>query len=180
MSRALKLAVAVAVAFGGLLFGGTAAFAQTPASGAIQVWVTPQNSNTAPAPILLTGVIGDHGKAVNVTSSGKPTKKNLHYKLLELKKGTILVNGTAIDQAGNNANPTINPSNCSAYITATATIPILSGTGEYSGITGSIAMTETFAFLLPTKKNGTCNESNSANPVSQWGTLYGSGTVSFG
>jgi hypothetical protein len=66
---------------------------------------------------------------------------------------------------------------------ATAPITFVSGTGLYKGISGTVSLTETAAFILPRytsgKNKGKCNESNSAAPLAEWGALSGSGTVSF-
>ena len=64
-----------------------------------------------------------------------------------------------------------------------AAAPILSGTGLYAGIHGTIRLTETFGFIGSTYKSGPkkgkCNMSNTAPTVAQMGAVYGSGSVSF-
>ena len=87
MLRVIKAAVALPVLLGGLLLGGVAALGASPSGGAIQVWGTPANGGGGP--VLVTGAVGDSGKSTNANSSGAPTKKGT-YKLLNLKKGTIL------------------------------------------------------------------------------------------
>jgi hypothetical protein len=61
--------------------------------------------------------------------------------------------------------------------------PVVSGTGLYAGIHGTIRITESFGFIGSTYKSGPkkgqCNMSNSAPTVAQMATVYGSGTVSF-
>jgi hypothetical protein len=169
MTRILKAATAGSVLLIGLTFGSAAAFAQSPASsGNIQVFVTPSPTNNGAGKILITGAIGDYG----ITKKGKNSNQAV------LKKGTITVNLKQFNAATNNANPTINQSNCSTSFTASAPVPIVSGTGAYVGITGSFTLTAQFAFILPRTKSGSCNTSNNANPLNQYGSVAGSGTVS--
>jgi len=175
--RVAKTALGAAVLCGGLLFGGAAAFAQTPSGGAIQVWATATPNGGGS--VLLTGAIADSGKSANVNSSGKPTK-NGSYTLLELKKGTILLNSTQLDTAMNNANPTsFNTTTCSGSLAGTEPVPIVSGTKAYAGISGTVNVTLTIALILPLT-NGKCDMSTNANPVAQYGSVTGSGTVSLG
>ena len=65
----------------------------------------------------------------------------------------------------------------------TAAAPVVSGTGLYAGIHGTIRITESFGFIGSTYKSGPkkgrCNMSNSAPTVAQMATVYGSGAVSF-
>ena len=64
-----------------------------------------------------------------------------------------------------------------------AATPIISGTGLYAGIHGTVKITESFGFIGATYKSGAkkgqCNMSNSASTVAQLATVYGSGTISF-
>ena len=164
------------VLVGALLLGSGAALGQTPSGGAVQVWGTPGNNGGGS--VLFTGAIADSGKSASVNASGEPTK-NGNYKLLKLKKGTILINGTQLNAALNNASPTeFNSTTCSGSFTATAPVPIVSGTKAYAGISGTANITVTFAVVLPLTK-GTCNTNTNANPIAQYGSIAGTGTVSF-
>jgi hypothetical protein len=178
MLRVTKAAVALPVLLGGLFLGGEAAFGASPSGGTIQVWVTPTNNGNGGGKVLITGVVGDYGIGQNVNSSGQPSKKGSYKKLL-LKKGTILVNVTQYGTAQNNVNPPINNSNCSTTFTVTAPIQIVSGTGAYAGITGTVNLTGQFGAVLPKTKSGSCNTSNNSNPLNQYISVTGSGTVSF-
>jgi hypothetical protein len=81
----------------------------------------------------------------------------------------------------NNAQPTdFDATTCSASVNGSAPVQIMSGTELYAGITGSVNITRSFAFIGPFKRNGQCNTSNNANPVAQWMSSTGTGTVSFG
>ena len=185
MTRVIQAALSISLFLGGSLSASEAAFgASTPANGAINVWAVPSGSGDG-GTVLLTGVIGDYGKTINANASGKPQKKGGYVDLL-LKKGTILINIQAFNKATNNAQPTdFNTTSCSASIVASGPAPIVSGTKAYTGITGSVTLTATFAFVGPFytsgSKKGQCNTSNNApNPPGFFATITGTGTVSFG
>ncbi len=177
MIRVVKAALALPVLLAGLFLGGVAAFAQSPSSGAIQVWVTPGNNGSG-GKVLITGVVGDYGASQKSNSSGQPNKNGNYQKLL-LKKGTILVNITQFNQGLNNANTPLNKTNCSTTFNVSAPVQFVSGTGAYVGITGSFNLDAQFGAILPQTKSGSCNTSNNSNPVSQYASIIGSGTVSF-
>ena len=167
MTSVLKAAIACFVLMGGLTLASAAASAQSSSSGGnIQVWLTPSLTGNG-GKILITGAIADYG-----LTKGKKSGQAV------LKKGTIKVNLKQFNAATNAVNPTVNPSNCSTSFTASAPVPIVSGTGAYAGITGSFTLTAQYAFILPKTKSGSCNTSNNANPISQYGSVSGSGTVS--
>jgi hypothetical protein len=177
MKRVMKAALAVPVLLGGLFLGGMAALGSSPSGGTVQVWGTPANGGGGA--VVITGAVGDFGKSANANSSGVPTKKGT-YKLLNLKKGTILLNTTQLGKDANNNNTpptTQNATNCSATFVITDPVPVVSGTKAYAGISGSINITISFALVGP-MKNGTCNMN--ANPLAQYGSISGSGSVSFG
>jgi hypothetical protein len=107
----VKATLGVAIVGSATIFGASAAFgsmaASTPAGGAVHVWGTPVPNGGGP--VVLTGAIADSGKSTNANSSGKPAKKGQGtYKLLILKKGTILLNTTQLGKElnNNNAQPT--------------------------------------------------------------------------
>ncbi len=185
MTGVVKAVLGSALLLGGSLFASEAAFgASTPANGAIKVFVVP-SGNGGGGPVVITGVIGDYGGSTNANASGKPQKKG-GYELLLLKKGTILVNGSQFNKATKNAQPTdFNQTTCSGTVVASAPAPIVSGTKAYSGITGSLTLTATFAFVGPFytsgSKKGQCNTSNNGpNPPGIFASITGTGTVSFG
>jgi hypothetical protein len=183
MMRLAKTALGLAV-LGSLLLSGASAFgATTPTGGTINVFVTP-TLNGSEGTIVITGAIGDYGKTVNANSAGKPAKKG-SYELLDLKKGTILVNATQFNAATNNASPTFSAVTCSGSFLASAPAQIVSGTKAYAGITGSVTLTATYGFVGPFFKSGSkkgqCNTSNNApTPPGFFVSITGSGTVSFG
>jgi hypothetical protein len=175
MHRMVKVGIAAVTLPAGMLVGGAAAFGQSP-GGAVQVWGTP--SNGGGGPVVVTGAVGDSGQSASVNASGTPNQ-NGTFKLLTLKKGTILLNGTQLNAATNDPNtpPTsMNSTNCSATFVVTEPVPVVSGTKAYAGISGSVNITVSFAFIEP-MKNGKCNFN--ANPIAPYGSIAGSGTVSF-
>jgi hypothetical protein len=151
--------------------------AKTPAGGPIQIFVTPGNGQGS-GKILFTGAIGDYGSSSPTTSSGG--KK---FGTATLKKGTIKIDLTAITAKVNKANPAVDAATCSASISETAASPVVSGTGLYAGIHGTIQITESFGFIGSTFKSGAkkgqCNMSNTAPTVAEMATVYGKGNVSF-
>jgi hypothetical protein len=180
MRRIIGATLGSTVLVGSVLFGGTAAFAQS--GGAIKVF-SPVNASNAnkPTPVVFTGAIGDYGTTLSVNSAGK-SDGNGNFTKITLKKGGFTVDSSNLNAAFSSSGaPTdFNSTNCSGSISvgpATATIVSGSGTGAYKGISGSVDLSATVALILP-KKNGSCNTSNSANPVAAFGALTGSGTVS--
>jgi hypothetical protein len=163
------LVVAASVALG-------AASSARPAGGRIQIIVQP-GQGQGNGKILFTGAVGDYGATHAVTKGGKK------ISTATLKKGTIKVDITALSAKTNHANPTIDAATCSGSISETAAAPIVSGTGLYAGIHGTVKITEIFGFIGPTfksgPKKGRCNMSQNAPTLAQMGVVYGTGTVSF-
>jgi len=163
----------------------TGASASTPAGGVVHVFITPSLTNGGGGTVVLTGAIGDYGTTTgHTTKSGKPDQTGA-YGTMDLKKGTILVDLSALEakqvSASNQAQP--NLSTCSQSISLTAPLTFVSGTGLYKGITGTVNTSFYVAFVLPRftsgKNKGMCNGSNNAVPLAEYGQLIGSGTVSF-
>lgn len=171
-----KAAIGVACV-SGVLFGAAPAFGVTaPVGTPIKVFVFPGTAKT-PGAVVLTGAVGDYGRAVNVNSAGKLNKQGPDGKFL-LKKGTIILDLSQLKAAAAAAKSSdFNATTCSASVTFSAPAPIVSGTKAYARITGSLTVTETGAFVLPLK-GGKCN--SSAAPSAQWEAVTGTGSVSFG
>ena len=81
----------------------------------------------------------------------------------------------------NNSAPptTVNATTCSATFVVTEPATAISGTKAYAGITGTINVTISYAFVLPLDK-GKCNMNTNANPSAAIGQVTGTGTVSYG
>jgi hypothetical protein len=164
-----------------LIVGASVAFGAgssgTPAGGRIQLFVQPGQKQGS-GKVLFTGAVGDYGSSHSVTAGGKK------IATATLKKGTVKIDITAVSKKANDpTTATTDAATCSASATVSAAAPILSGTGLYAGIHGTVKITESFGFLGSTYKSGPkkgqCNMSNSGTTVAQMTAVYGSGTVSF-
>jgi hypothetical protein len=163
-----------------------AASASTVTNGAVHVFVYGDSFGVG-ATAVLTGAIGDSGTAESIDANGTPDPTNNTEELLDLVQGSFRVSIVGLDKkigaAFNNFRP--NPRTCSGYVTATASVPIVagSGTGAYAGITGGFVLTFSLAEVGPKygsgKHEGQCNNSQSSSPVAQALMVTGSGTVSY-
>ena len=176
-----KTTVGVAGLLACLILGASVALGAgssgTPAGGRIQLFVQPGKTQ-GNGKILFTGAVGDYGSSHSFSGTGG--KK---FGTATLTKGTITLDLTAVSKKANNASPTVDAATCSGSISVSAAAPIVSGTGLYAGIHGTVKITESFGFIGSTYKSGPkkgqCNMSNSAPTVAQMASVYGSGTVSF-
>jgi hypothetical protein len=100
---------------------------------------------------------------------------------LAMTQGNIMLNLSKLKAAENHAfkNVVVNPSTCSTTVSASGTLPIVSGTGLYATASGSAHITVSVGFIFPRLSSGKCNESNSAKPTASQQIVYGTGTVSF-
>jgi hypothetical protein len=174
-----KTTVGVAGLLACLIVGASVALGAssgTPAGGRIQLFVQP-GQHQGNGKILFTGAVGDYGSSHSVSTGGKK------FGMATLKKGTIKVDLTALTKKANNTNPTVDAATCSGSFSVSAAAPIVSGTGLYAGIHGTVNITESFGFIGSTHKSGPkkgqCNMSNSGTTVAQMAEVHGSGTVSF-
>ena len=184
MTRLIKTLLGFGVLLGSLALGGTA-FAQSGTTGPIKVWgVVNSSSTNRPMPLLVTGVIGDVGTEQTVNSSGKPDAKGNYFKLT-LRRGTLTLNGTQFNaalSAEENGNPPAdyNSTTCTGSFTAgPAPAPVVSGTGAYAGISGSVDLTAQLAILLSKTKAGACNTGANSTSLGFWGVVTGQGNVSY-
>lgn len=184
MKRGICATVMAAMVFGGLL-GGAVTAASAATNGTVKVFVTPNNTTAPkhPGKVMLTGAIGDYGTVINATSAGKPTatkKKKTPYRLLRLKKGTILVNISTFQSkltAAFSSPSGFNTSTCSQAVDVNGAISVVSGTGAYSGITGSFVMTGHFAGVTRRTKSGSCTTKTTTPAAATYSSIIGSGTV---
>jgi hypothetical protein len=134
--------------------------------------------------VIITGGIGDHGTGYSANAAGK-RDPNGSYQDLILSKGTILLNKTKLDDAINRAYQklVVNSATCSTQVAGSGALPIVSGTGAYTGVSGTVHISLAADFILPRYKSGKhagkCNESNAATPTSSLQVVYGKGTVEF-
>ena len=171
--------VALVVSLGGASVAASAA-QKAKTSGPEKVFVTPNDTTSAqhPGKIVMTGTIADYGSVVSTNAKGKPTAKAT-YRLLELKKGTILVNIAAFNKAITAAFPhaTFDKATCSVSLTVKAPITFVSGTKAYAGITGSVTMTGNLAEISARTKSGACTMKTTTPALATYFGLMGSGTV---
>lgn len=169
-------ATCAALLAGSMIFTGISAGTSMPKGGAIQIIVQPGDQQGA-GKIIVTRAIGDYG-----TTSPSKTKGDTKYGVATLTKGGFEVDLTALSKKVNADKPAASET-CSVEISETAPAAISNGTGAYKGVQGSVNLTETFGLIAPRftsgKKKGQCNWSNNAKPVSQMGTVYGTGRVNF-
>lgn len=180
MRRAIVAAIGAGVLLGGLLSATVAAASGTAKSGKVELWVKPSptggTSAKHPGKVIFTGAIGDYGEALKVNAAGKPAKKKSTYRLLKLKKGTILVDIAGFAAAEKKATPSINLATCSYFGSASGAVTFVSGTGAYHGITGSVTITAQFGAIGPLKK-GKCTTKTTTPALATYETITGSGTV---
>ena len=96
---------------------------------------------------IVTGTIGDYGPAVTVFPDGKVNPSHTHDLELKLTHGSFKLSLTELDKkfVAVASHEPIYPRTCSDYMTASATMPIVpgSGTGAYRGISGRFHATIT-------------------------------------
>lgn len=179
---AAKTGILLAAAGASLYLAAATFGAGGGSGGTVHVFITPSLTGKGGGTIILAGAIGDYGKGTKANAAGQPDP-NGTYSLSKLHYGSILLNTTPLRRAINlgiqRARPDL--ASCSLQGSTSATVPIVSGTGQYAGISGSIRAEFTFAEVAGryTKgaKKGTCNLA--AGPVAQWASIVGTGTVSF-
>ncbi len=174
------IASAGVVALAALTVSGSAAAASgTAKSGKIELWVLPSSTSSTsaahPGKVIFTGAIGDYGNALKVNAAGKATKKGA-YRLLDLKKGTMLVDIAKFQQAEKKASPAVDLATCSYFGSVSAPVTIVSGTGTYHGITGSVTLTARYGAVGATK-NGKCTTKTTTPALATYFSITGSGTV---
>lgn len=173
--RVGKLALAFGVTACLVGAGSSALAASTPTGGKIRVFVT--NTSATKAKILITGAIGDYGTTVSQDANGK-ADPNGNFEKVTLKQGGFIVNGTALNKKLNSAKPTVNSTNCSVAFTGTGPTTLEDGTGAYTGISGKVVITVTFAGIAPKTAKG-CNLANNAPTFGEYQSITGTGSVSF-
>ena len=184
LSKTMTSAFILAAAIGATAVPAEAASMTT--TGTIQVWVTPNstNINSPVSNIVITGVIGDFGTATSINKNGT-VDDNGNYVRIALKQGGFEVNSVILNKITNAAPPLMsNATTCSVVFGGVGPITLFNGTGAYAGITGTLHMTERFAGIgaryTSGAKKGQCNMNNNVPPVAFYGSITGTGKVSFG
>jgi hypothetical protein len=167
INRLIPLTAAV-FATSSLVLVGQPAWASTP-KGVIHVYDV--NTGGSTGSVVVTGAIGDSGK--DVTGASPDANQ------IVLSKGSFDVSTTSIQKRFSQAKPKGNPANCGVVLAASAPVTLSNGTGAYKGITGTVVLTITSAAVLPTKSDGSCDESPNSVAVGEVTISQGSGTISF-
>jgi hypothetical protein len=154
----------------------TTSASAAPAGGKIQIWST--QNETATSPIIVTGAIGDYGTTTSVDRNGK-VDQNGNYEKVVLHQGGFTINSVAFDKMLNKTRPHVSKTNCGATFHGSGPIFVSGGKGAYAGIKGTITAVLNFVAISPTLANGKCNMSQNVNPVAEYGTVTGSGQISF-
>jgi hypothetical protein len=169
----IVLAVVMACAAG-------ASGAGMPAGGKVKVFATPKGN--VYGTIVITGAIGDYGKTTTIDKNGKPDG-NGNYVKIALQKGTFEVDSTKLNAISNKAQPDFDKATCSYSFSATAPVKLFNGTGLYEGLKGSVNITLNFGFVGADYKTGPhkgqCNTNMNAPTIAQYGSISGTGSVSF-
>ncbi|HTX31349.1 MAG TPA: hypothetical protein VMD09_08180 [Solirubrobacteraceae bacterium] len=175
-SRIAASAVVLAVlgTLGGV--GSIALAAGTQSGGAVKMYGVPKGAGGA---FMFTGAIGDYGQTQRENANGTPNANGSYVKFT-LKHGTFVANATGFFNALNHAKFSFSKASCSGSFGASGPATLSDGTGSYAGISGTLRVVGTFAEIGPRLKNGKCNMSNKAKPLSQFNVVTGTGHVSFG
>jgi hypothetical protein len=166
--------VTATVATAAALLATNAAGAQNH-SDVIYAYGTP-GLNGPGGTIIVTGAIGDYGPTTKANQAGHPDPQGA-YSLLELQRGTVLLDGSALQQkiAAGTPKAQIDPVSCSLHGSVTARSPIVAGTGAYTGIKGTLEVTFTIAELASRTPTGACD--TNSDPVDAYATIYSTGKV---
>jgi hypothetical protein len=177
MQKLLRAGFGTLAAFA--LAGVGVAAAATPTGGPIQLSASVDNGPTEK--IVFAGAIGDWGHIQTVDKNGKPNE-NGHFEKATLKKGTFVIDATALDKNWAGLRPQVaNDATCSAGIANTASVKLFNGTGLYKGISGTVKVTVTFTGLggryQTGAKKGQCDQDSQGASL---GSVSGRGSVQFG
>lgn len=178
LSRSVPRSLALVPLVAGLLVSGlgflpaTSGAAGAATSGTFRYWAEATQGGTSN--LIITGSIGDYGKSFNVNAQGKDDS-NGNYELVKLQHGTFLFNKTNFDEADSKTNFPINKTTCSAGGSVTGTATIVSGTGEYKGITGTLTITLSDSWVI----SDTTKCSGSNKILDQYAYVSGTGTASY-
>jgi hypothetical protein len=125
----------------------TSAAAPAAARDNAHLMVYSINSDGPDFRAIVTGAIGDYGPAVTVFPNGQVDPSHTHDLELKLTRGSFKLSITELDQrfVAVTTHEPIYPRTCSDYMTASAPMDIVpgSGTGAYRGISGRFAVTIT-------------------------------------
>jgi hypothetical protein len=117
------------------------------ASNLTHLMVYSINSDGPDFRAIVSGAIGDYGPAVTVFPNGQVDPSHTHDLELKLTRGTFELSLTELDKkfVAVTSHEPIYPRTCSDYLTASAPMAIVpgSGSGAYRGISGRFTVTIT-------------------------------------
>jgi hypothetical protein len=123
--------------------------------------------------VVITGAFADAG---TLTVTGNATTVNL-------SKGNIVINlaqGVAAEnKLFNHLAKFVSPSTCGINTSYSAPVKLVSGTGAYAGISGTVQVRTAEIGVFPKSASGRCNLSSNAQPVGFLSLAQGSGPVKF-
>ena len=195
--RSTKLFVTAAVATcAALAAGGCAAtisqktanvantVAQAPAAHSRNAaHLTAYTDNDGPTEtVIVTGAVGDYGKAVSVYPNGTVDPDHSSQLSLQLTRGTLRLDTAALDKAFVAAIRRDFPGStttCSTLVQVTQQVPVVagSGTGAYKGVGGSFTLTATLDEVDKFSAAQPCTASSAF--LNQAIIVTGPGSVSF-
>jgi hypothetical protein len=160
------------------LAGGSVSSASTPSAGQVRMFLTYQTPTTDK--ILITGAIGDYGRAISEDANGK-VDPNGNFEKITLKQGGFIIDATALTRAIEKqfSQEEVNPDNCSLALTGSGPGTVEMGTGAYAGISGKLKISLTVAGIAPKTKTGKCNLSSTARFYGSYQGVTATGSVSF-
>jgi hypothetical protein len=148
-----------------------------PAGGSVRFIERPTSATVGS--IIITGAIGDYGTVVSIDKNGASDPHGSYLKI-GLKKGGFKGNATALVAKQKSTSFPINRASCSSQGSISAPVSLFGGTGLYQNISGTVTVTETFAWVLGRHTSGAqagqCNGHDVAKMVV---TSAGSGKVKF-
>jgi hypothetical protein len=112
----------------------------------------------AESTVILTGAIGDYGRALSVTADGKADPEHRGDLRLTLAHGSFRIGVSGLDKKLVSAFSHFpsDTATCSGTVSVSGPAPIVagSGTGAYRGISGRFTLTATIAEVDATQKCG--------------------------
>jgi hypothetical protein len=150
-----------------------------PKSGGI-VRITGYSDNDGPTSrVVVTGVVGDFGKAVRTTSPGS-SGAEFNELVLKLTRGSFGLNIASLESelaAAISGHFPTNTTTCSGEVAVTgkAAIDSGSGTGAYKGLSGDLTLTIT---INEVESPPHCPATDTSPFLAQSVFISGSGTVS--
>jgi hypothetical protein len=156
---------------------GTRGSAATPGGGRTARLVDYADNDGPTSTVILTGAVGDAGKAQSIRPGGTVDPDHHSQLNLMLAQGSFRLDIADLDKkiVGAFGHFPMDPGTCSGSVTVTGAVPIVagSGTGAYQGISGTFTLTVTIAEDFPAAR---CDVT--APPLAEAIVMSGAGTVS--